>query len=541
MSEAPDQVLAIKKERDNYAHALAQLNARFEEKVEELSLVRQFSDALGSSLDLITICRHTVDVLQETLGPENCSVMLLGDDSALYLVAARGAYDEDAATYEPAAQAPSFALGEGIAGQVVESRTTIRIDDTSVDERFVPRPDSTILPLSLLCVPLLSRDKVVGVINLSDSIEAAFESNHERILALVNNAVGMAMENALLFAEVTRSRENLAHENKTLKRQLSDRFSVGGLIGNSAPFRRALQLVEKVADTIANILITGESGTGKEVFARTLHFSSSRKDGPFIAVNCAALPESLLEAELFGIKKGVATGVDARAGTFERAHGGTLFLDEIGDMSAAMQVRLLRVLQERQVVRVGSDAPIDVDVRVVSATHRDLAERISDGVFREDLFYRLKVVSIELPSLRERREDILPLALHFASRFAARHGRPNRDFSRSAARALLDHKWPGNVRELEHTVEQAILLSDGADIEPLDLGLERSTSTGIRVDLPDHLGEYHETMEEIQTLAEQVMVTRALAETNGNRTQAAALLGIARRTLNYKLKRHDIS
>jgi len=540
MSQETDDLQRLSRERDRYAQAVSELNERFDEKVEELSLVRQLSDALGSSLDLITICRQAVNVLQEALAPENCSIMLLDDDGGLVVAAARGAFDEEAAGYEPAAQPVAFAQGEGIAGLAVQTRSPIRLDDAAADPRYVATKDGRVQPRSLLCAPLLSRGQPVGVVNLSDSLSEAFESRHERILALVTNAIGMAVENAQLFSEVTRSREALANENQTLKKQLSDRFSIGGLIGNSPPFRRALQLVEKVAATTANILITGESGTGKELFARTLHFNSDRREEVFVAVNCAALPESLLEAELFGIERGVATGVDARAGTFERAHGGTLFLDEIGDMSPAVQVRLLRVLQERQVMRVGGSKTIDVDVRVVSATHRQLEQEIREGKFREDLFYRLKVVSIDLPALRERREDILPLALHFVSRFAARHGRPDRGFSRLGARALMAHRWPGNIRELEHTIEQAVLLSEGIHIEAEDLGLEHPNVMGVRVELPDHPGEFHDVMEEVQNLAEHILVTKALVETDGNRTQAAALLGIARRTLIYKMKRLEI-
>ncbi|MEE2756116.1 MAG: sigma-54-dependent Fis family transcriptional regulator [Myxococcota bacterium] len=540
MTRERNKLDRLRQERDQYARSVSELSEKFDEKVEELSFVRQLGDALGSSLDLNTLCRHTVDIVQESLGPENCSIMLL-DEQSLYLVAARGAYDDQAATFAFAAQDASFELGEGVAGIAAATQTPIRIDNTADYEPFIDDRDHRVIPKSLLTVPLQSRGKVIGVINLSDSLPDAFESKHERIIALITNAVAMAIENAMLFSEVTESRERLASENLQLKQQLSDRFSVDGLIGNSPPFRRALRLVEKVADTTANVLITGESGTGKEVVARTVHFSSARKDGPFIAVNCAALPETLLEAELFGIEKGVATGVDARAGTFEKAHGGTLFLDEIGDMSPAVQVRLLRVLQERQVTRVGSQQPLSVDVRVVSATHRNLLERISGGHFREDLYYRLKVIEIQLPALRERREDILQLAAHFANRFAKRHSRPRRDFSRAAARALLHHKWSGNVRELEHTIEQAILLAEGEQIELIDLGLDEPTSDGLRLELPEQIGEFHDTLSEIQDIAEQAMIRKALAETDGNRTRAAALLGIARRTLNYKLRKHELS
>jgi DNA-binding NtrC family response regulator len=248
----------------------------------------------------------------------------------------------------------------------------------------------------------------------------------------------------------------------------------------------------------------------------------------------------LLEAELFGIERGVATGVDARAGTFERADGGTLFLDEIGDMAPATQARVLRVLQERQVVRVGARKPLDVDVRLVAATHRDLPAEIKATRFREDLYYRLKVVTLHLPPLRDRREDLIPLAMHFMARFSARHGRPERPLSRAAARALLAHRWPGNVRELEHALEQAVLVAEGQEVEPVDLGLSTVNASGVRVDLPDHLEDLQETVGEVTEVAERRLIERALAAVGGNRTQAARALGVSRRTLLYKLKRLGI-
>ena len=527
-----------KRERDHYARAVTDLTERFDEKVEELSLIRTVGDALGTSLDVRTTCARCVDLLQEALAPENCSIMLLDDDGDLILTAARGAFDQEARTYEFLAQPRSFKAGEGLAGQAVSAGRVVRVDDAPQEEAFVVRTDSEVQPRSLLCLPLLVRGSVIGVINLSDSVPGAFELRHERILALIANSVAIGVQNALLFSEVSRSRR--ASPTRTvLKRQLSDRFSLGELVGGSPRFRAALQLVEKVADTTANVLITGESGTGKDVVARTLHHNSRRRAEPMIAINCAALPESLLEAELFGIERGVATGVDARLGTFEAANGGTLFLDEVGDMSPKVQAGLLRVLQERKVTRVGGRDPIDVDVRLVAATNRSLVRAIEDGRFREDLFYRLKTVTIELPPLRERREDIIPLANHFIARYA-RHERPDRFLGRAAARALLDHGWPGNVRELEHLMEQSILIADTNEIQPADLGLDLVSHHQVRLDIPDHMAELKVVMSEVELLAERQLIGRALEQTGGNRTRAARLLGISRRSLLYKLGRLEL-
>lgn len=536
-----DELERLQAERDRYAEVVSELNERFDEKVEELSHVRQIGDLLGNRLDQRAVCLGTVNFIQDALAPENCSVMLIDSEGDLVLVAARGAFDDAAASYDLDSAEAAFKAGQGIAGAVVESKAAIRLTDATDDHRYLERSGATVLPRSLLCVPLLARGRALGVLNLSDSVPDAFEPKHERLLALVANTVAIALENASLFTEVTRSRERLATENASLRQQLTERFSVRGLIGSSPPFRAALQLVEKVADTTANVMITGESGTGKEVFARALHYNSRRADKPFVAINCAALPESLLEAELFGIEKGVATGVDARVGTFERAHGGTLFLDEIGDMPASVQVRMLRVLQERAIQRVGGSDLIEVDVRIITATHRNLREEISGARFREDLFYRLKVVAIELPSLSDRREDILPLANHFAARFSAHHARPDRPFSKTAARSLLSHTWPGNVRELEHAVEQAVLLCDTEEILPADLGLTDQTPTGVRVQIPHDSLELHPILDEVTALAERQLILRALEIEGGNRSRTATRLGIARRTLIYKIQRYDIN
>ena len=537
--------IALRRERDELARTAAELSERFEEKVEELSLVRQVGDALGTSLDLQTLCGRTVDLVLEAVSAESCSLMLVDgegrDEGGLVLAAVRGAFDEVPTVFEVDAEAPRFDVGEGVAGAVVRESRTIRIGDTRADPRFAPPPTGGDAPLSLLCLPLIARDRVIGVMNLSDSIPDAYEDRHERLLTIVANSVAMAISNARLFGEVSRSRERLANENRTLRRALSAGRGEVDMIGSSAAFRAVLQRVSKVADTSANVLITGDSGTGKELIARSIHVQSARRDASFVAINCAALPEALLEAELFGIERGVATGVDARAGTFERAQGGTLFLDEIGDMSSSVQAKVLRVIQERHVTRVGGQGSKPVDVRLVAATHQNLEAGIREGRFREDLYYRLRVVQVHVPPLRERREDILPLARYFLARYAARYGRPERRLSRSAARALLDHGWPGNVRELEHTIEQAVLIADGDEIEPLDLGLTETAVSGIRVELPESFDDLPTILGEVQRITERRLIERALADCGGNRTRAARTLGLARRTLLYKLQRLELS
>ncbi|MDO3378716.1 sigma-54 dependent transcriptional regulator [Geoalkalibacter halelectricus] len=305
-----------------------------------------------------------------------------------------------------------------------------------------------------------------------------------------------------------------------LERRIGERSSFHGLVGTSAPMQEVYALLETLAEVPTTVLITGESGTGKELVARALHDGGPRRDGPLIRVNCAALSENLLESELFGHVRGAFTGaVKDKVGRFEAAHGGTLFLDEIGDITPALQLRLLRVLQEKEIERVGANRSIPVDVRVVAATNQNLTEKIRRGEFREDLFYRLKVVTVKLPPLRERREDIAPLAAHFLAQFNEKLGRDIRDLSPEAHKALLAHPWPGNVRELQHALEHACILCRNGRIEVAHLPAEIITAAA--------------TADQAISPA---AIQRALHAAGGNKTQAARMLGISRRTVYRKLE-----
>jgi len=328
----------------------------------------------------------------------------------------------------------------------------------------------------------------------------------------------------------------LASENAYLRSQLEERYQFGGILGRSQPMRALFQLLETVARSNSTILITGETGTGKEVVARAIHHNSERRAHRFVALNCSAIPETLLEAELFGHVRGAFTGaVGSREGRFEQAHKGTLFLDEVGTMSVGLQMKLLRVLQERNFERVGDNQTIKVDVRVIAATNSSLSRMVAEGAFREDLYYRLNVIPLELPPLRDRRDDIPVLAKHFLARFA-----PGGDvqISQSAMRALMAYAWPGNVRQLENALERAVALGAGRrEIDSADLPPElqpRSTALpSAFVDLPEEgidLAGYLAS-------AERDLIHRALERMNGNRNRAAALLGLKRTTLVEKLKR----
>lgn len=325
---------------------------------------------------------------------------------------------------------------------------------------------------------------------------------------------------------------NLREENRTLRDTLASSPESSSFIGQSPAMRRIAEMLATVAPSEATVLIAGESGTGKEVAAKTIHANSNRASGPFVPVNCAALSETLLESELFGHEKGAFTGADRRReGRFLTADGGTLFLDEIGEMSMAMQAKLLRVLQEREVQPVGGDRALKVNVRILAATNRDLTAEVEAGRFRRDLYYRLNVVTLAMPPLRERVEDIPPLAMHFLRRYAGENGKLAKGFTPGAMDRLLKHDWPGNVRELENTVERAVVLLMGEYVGERELpptlnkkeernGEENRVITGM-------------TLEEVELTA----IRQALAESDGNKSEAARRLGITRKTLAAKLKK----
>ena len=330
--------------------------------------------------------------------------------------------------------------------------------------------------------------------------------------------------------------ERLQTENVQLRQRLSEKFNDGNIIGRSRAMRELFETLALVAPSEATVLIQGESGTGKELVANVIHENSSRKDGPFIKVNCAALHENLLESELFGHEKGAFTGADKRRlGHFERASGGTLFLDEIGDMSMTTQAKILRVLQEGECNRLGSERTIKVDVRLLAATHKNLEEMVEKGLFRQDLFFRLNVVPINLPPLRERKEDIPVLADHFVQKYAARNRKSLRGLHPATVQALCRYQWPGNIRELENTMERAVILCLGEQITPNDLPAQLRP----RKDTPDQpfAGMGGRSLKEM----ERELIRATLGETGGNKSQTARILGISRQTLINKIKEYRLT
>jgi len=334
----------------------------------------------------------------------------------------------------------------------------------------------------------------------------------------------------LLVVKNTLERCRLRRENRLLRRQLKTERQELGLIGHSPALERVHSMIEKIADVPCNVIIHGESGTGKELAARAIHNMGSNPENPFIVVDCGALTDTLLESELFGHEKGAFTGATGmKRGLFEAARGGTVFLDEIGNISEAMQIKLLRVIQERQITRVGGVTPIDVDVRILVATNADLEKMVREGTFREDLYHRLNVVTIIMPPLRERKEDIPTLVQHFVNRFAAEYRRDVSGFDAESMRKLESYDWPGNVRELRNVVERHVVLAGEATIQLMEFSAKQSTGEGLDADMPS-LGEL-----------EKRYIHKVLDQVGDNRSEASAILGIDKSTLWRKLQSYNQS
>jgi len=331
--------------------------------------------------------------------------------------------------------------------------------------------------------------------------------------------------------------KNLKSENQLLKTQLQEKYKITSIVSQSQKMEEVINVAARVANSKANVLITGENGTGKEVLAKGIHYLSSRRNAPFVAVNIPALTETLLESELFGHEKGAFTGADKmKKGRFEIAHGGTIFLDEVGDIPQSIQVKLLRVLQEHQFERVGGTEKIEVDVRIIAATNKNLEEKIKDGSFREDLYYRLNVISVKIPPLRERKEDILPMIESFIEKYCKENNKEKLEISKEAADVLMKYNYPGNVRELENIIERAVVLTRGKVITLNDLPMNIKGFKEEKTIAALGKGSLTEQIEAI----EKQLIFDALQQSSGNQTKAGKLLGLTERNLRYKLKKYNI-
>jgi transcriptional regulator with GAF, ATPase, and Fis domain len=413
-------------------------------------------------------------------------------------------------------------LSDSIIAKVVETRRPVIISDAMNDAEFNSSMSVIKLKLtSVICIPLLEKGKLIGLIYVgNDTIGGLFQDDLMRVLTMFAAQASLIVANAMLMNE-------LRCDNQQLSRQLEE-LRFGDIVGTSRPMQEVFRKVEKVAATDISVLITGETGTGKELIAREIHRRSPRRDKPFVTINCGAIPENLLESELFGHVKGSFTGAVAnKAGKFQSADGGTLFLDEIGEMPLNLQVKILRAIQERIVVRVGDTRPESVDIRILAATNRDLEDEIRHGRFREDLYYRLNVVNLHLPPLRDRGDDIPVIARYLLSRYSKEYETRVKGFSPNAAVAIRKYDWPGNIRELENRLKKAIVLAEGNLLGPEDLGLSGDNLPSI---LP---------LAAAKEKFQRDYINEVLALNNGNRTKTARDLGVDPRTIFRHLEKED--
>ena len=432
----------------------------------------------------------------------------------------------------------TYELGEGITGEVVESGRPILVERISADPRFLnrtgARPAEENPETAFICVPVKSGREVTGTLSIDRRSAASDEL--ERDLQFLQILASVISQTVGLYRAHHEEHQELLAENLRLTEALHLKRLPDYLIGNSANMRGLYSLVSRVAGTNATVLILGESGVGKELVARAIHEESGRRDHPFIALNCAALPESVIESELFGHERGAFTGaVSERKGRFELAHRGTIFLDEIGELGLNVQAKLLRVLQQREFERVGGVTTLKCDVRVLAATNRDLEEEVRQSRFREDLFYRLNIIPVTVPPLRERRGDILPLVNHFIEKSNSRNGLKIRRISTPAIDMLMAYHWPGNVRELENCIERAAILSEDGVIHGFHL------PPTLQLALPDRDGtdEGGSLQQRLDSLEYELLV-EALKATRGNLSRSASVLGLTNRQIGIRMRKYGL-
>jgi Nif-specific regulatory protein len=497
--------------------------------VRKLATLLEVSQALAGSLNLQTGLYGVLEVLERRCGAGRGAVTLMEEASGHLVV-------EAALGYPRTASRVRYRVGEGITGRVAQRGKPEVVPHVSEEPGFLHRAVSRDArgkeDASFLCVPILMDGLSAGT--LAVEMPVMSERDAERMIKVLRITAALVSQAVRIHRLVEGERQRLVEENTQLREELRERYEFTNIIGNSGPMRRVYEQVHQVVGTTATVMIRGESGTGKELIAHALHHHSPRAGKPFIRVNCAALPETLVEAELFGHERGAFTGAQARRkGKFEQADGGTLFLDEIGELSPSTQARLLRVLQAREFERLGGNETLRVDVRLITATNKDLERALAEGTFREDLYYRLNVFTIYVPPLRERKSDVLLLADHFVEKYVRVHGRIIKRISTPAIDMLMAYHWPGNVRELENTIERAVLVSDSDVIHGHHLSptLQTAEASGTVVS---------RSLSEAVGVFESNLIQDALKSSRGNRAKAARLLNTTERILSYKVRRYGI-
>ncbi len=518
----------------------------------ELSLLNEISRVLGSTLDLHAVFDQTMRTLADRLGMERGALVLLDETTGrLRTETAVGLTPEEI-------QRATYDVGEGITGSVVATGESIVVPDIAADDRFLNRTrarltTSTGARTAFICVPIRTEGRIVGAI----SVDKAFHDDEtlrsdQRLLEIIASFIAQALKINEIVAE---EREEWQEEKRSMSANLRSKYKFDNIIGSAPPMLDVFDTIAQVASSRATCLILGETGTGKELIAKAIHYNSNRADKPFIRVNCGALVGTLLESELFGHVKGSFTGaIKDKMGRFEAANGGTMFLDEIGTIDMSLQVKLLRVLQEREFERVGDNKTMKADVRIIAATNLDLQEEVGKGRFREDLYYRLNVVTLFLPPLRNRREDIPRLIDFFLDKFNAENGKALRKISKEMLNILVRYPWPGNVRELENAMERATVLSRSdtltEDLLPTAIrafaqqGRANVASEGIdsltRRLAEQSINEFELRDGQIYDMVirqvEKALIEKALARCSGVKIKAADFLGINRNTLNKKFK-----
>ena len=492
-------------------------------------LLHEIGEVLGPSSSFEDAVHEILQLLCERADMQRGTLSITQDDSEVAIDIAYGLTKSEI-------ERGRYKIGEGIIGRVVQSAKPVIVPRISSEPLFLDRTGSRARTekseTSFVCVPILLQGNVVGTLSAdAPYIDDAGLQSNVRLLSII---AAMIAQDVASRRRARAERASLMDENLRLRGELKERFHPANIVGTSRPMQEVNDLVVKVAPSDATVLLRGESGTGKELVADALHYGSLRASKPLVKVHVAALPESLVESELFGHERGAFTGAtETRAGRFERAEGGTIFLDEIGELAPSVQVKLLRVLQARQVDRLGGSDPIQVDVRVIAATHVDLEQAVQDGKFREDLFYRLDVFPIYVPPLRERKSDILLLADTFLENYGRKHTKEMRRISTPAIDMMMSYHWPGNVRELENCIERAVILSADGVVHghhlPPTLQTATSSDTPLAGSLETMMGAY-----------ESEILVEALKNSRGNMAKAARLLGTTQRIFSYRSRKLGI-
>ncbi|MDY6904828.1 MAG: nif-specific transcriptional activator NifA [Thermodesulfobacteriota bacterium] len=499
-------------------------------EIEKITLFYEISKALNEQLDMEKPLYNVMGILAEQMGMVRGNIAILNPHrDEISMEIAHG-------ISRNAMKKAKYKVGEGVIGEVIRTGKSVAIPRISKEPRFLNRTasrgklDET--DFSFICVPIKKGKQVIGALSVDKPYEPDYSlSAGKKILSVVAT---MIAQHVINLENIRAEKERLEGENKRLRDELERKYSFSNIIGNSNKMREVFQMVSRVCQSNATVILRGESGTGKELVANAIHYNSQRADRPFIKVNCAAIPENLIESELFGHEKGAFTGaIKQQQGKFELAHKGTLFLDEIGSMDLDLQAKLLRVLQERAFERVGGHRTIKTDVRVIAATNKNLESAVEEGAFREDLYYRLCVFPVYLPPLRERKTDISLLAEYFLEKYAKENNRKIKRLSTPAIDMLMDYHWPGNVRELENCIERAVLLCDGGVLHSYHLPptLQTGEQSGT---LPTR------TLEDAVASVEQEMLIDSLKNTRGNITLAAEMLGTTVRKFSYKAGKYGI-